>query len=38
MTIAPGEHIAIVGTSGAGKSTLALIAAGLLTRTQGNSR
>lgn len=37
VTIAPGEHIAVVGTTGAGKSTLARIAAGLSAPGRGRA-
>lgn len=35
LTIGPGEHVAVVGATGAGKSTVALIAAGLLSPSDG---
>lgn len=35
LSIAPGEHVAVVGETGAGKSTLGRIAAGLLQQTDG---
>ncbi|MBB4949774.1 ATP-binding cassette subfamily C protein [Kitasatospora gansuensis] len=35
LTLAPGEHLAVVGPSGAGKSTLAALLAGLLPPQQG---
>ncbi|MFF8500169.1 ABC transporter ATP-binding protein [Streptomyces anulatus] len=35
IEVGPGETVAVVGPSGAGKSTLALLAAGLLTPTEG---
>lgn len=38
LMIAPGEHVAVVGSTGAGKSTVALIAAGLLTPSEGTVR
>lgn len=38
LTVAPGEHIAIVGPSGAGKSTLGSLIAGLLMPTDGTVR
>lgn len=38
LTIAAGEHIALVGPSGAGKSTLAALIAGVLTPAQGTIR
>jgi ABC-type nitrate/sulfonate/bicarbonate transport system ATPase subunit len=36
LTVAAGEPVAIIGPSGCGKSTLLLIAAGLLTPTEGS--
>ena len=36
LTIAPGEHVAVVGATGAGKSTLGAIAAGSLSPTRGS--
>ena len=38
LSIAPGEHIAVVGTTGAGKTTLAKIAAGLSAPGRGRAR
>ncbi|UVI36837.1 ABC transporter ATP-binding protein [Brevibacterium spongiae] len=38
LRIAPGEHIAVVGTTGAGKTTLARIAAGLSVPGHGRAR
>lgn len=38
LNIAPGEHIAVVGTTGAGKTTLAKIAAGLSAPGRGRAR
>ncbi len=38
LAVAPGERVALVGASGAGKSTLALVAAGLVTPTDGQRR
>ena len=38
LDIAPGEHVAVVGTSGAGKTTLARIVAGVLEPTRGRVR
>jgi energy-coupling factor transporter ATP-binding protein EcfA2 len=38
LDIAPGEHVAVVGTSGAGKTTLARIVAGVLEPTRGDVR
>ena len=38
VSIAPGEHIAVVGTTGAGKTTLARIAAGLSAPGHGRAR
>jgi ATP-binding cassette subfamily C protein len=38
LTIAPGEHLVIVGTSGAGKSTLVNLLAGLLDPDSGDVR
>ena len=38
LSIAPGEHIAVVGTTGAGKTTLAKIAAGLSAPGHGRAR
>lgn len=38
LTIAAGEHIALVGPSGAGKSTLAALIAGVLTPAEGTIR
>lgn len=38
LLIHPGERVAMVGATGAGKSTVALIAAGLLTPTEGTVR
>src|SRR5690606_32179054 len=38
LTIAPGEHLAIVGPSGIGKSTLAGLLAGTLRPQQGEVR
>ena len=38
LDIAPGEHVAVVGTSGAGKTTLARIVAGVLEPTRGRAR
>lgn len=38
LSIADGEHIALVGASGAGKSTLAALIAGVLTPTEGTIR
>lgn len=35
LEVWPGEFVAIVGASGAGKSTLAMLAAGLLTPSEG---
>ncbi|CAM5433911.1 ABC transporter ATP-binding protein [Streptomyces spiroverticillatus] len=35
LTLAPGEHLAVVGPSGIGKSTLANVLAGLLTPDEG---
>jgi energy-coupling factor transport system ATP-binding protein len=35
LTIAPGEHVAVVGTNGSGKTTLARCLNGLLTPQQG---
>ncbi|WP_405017145.1 ABC transporter ATP-binding protein/permease [Kitasatospora sp. NBC_00070] len=35
LTLAPGEHLAVVGPSGAGKSTLAALLAGLVPPQQG---
>ncbi|MEV6345852.1 ABC transporter ATP-binding protein [Actinoplanes sp. NPDC051851] len=37
LTLAPGEHVALVGASGAGKSTLAGIAAGVVTAAAGQT-
>ncbi len=38
LSIAPGEHVAIVGSSGAGKSSFLGMLLGLLERTQGEVR
>lgn len=38
LTLAPGEHVALVGTSGAGKSTLARLVAGVQLPTEGTVR
>lgn len=38
LTIAPGEHLAVVGPSGIGKSTLTALIAGLLTPGKGQVR
>ncbi|WP_052682108.1 ATP-binding cassette domain-containing protein [Saccharothrix sp. ST-888] len=38
LTLAPGEHLAVVGPSGAGKSTLAALLAGLLPPQRGEVR
>lgn len=35
LSVAPGEHVAVVGRSGAGKSTLAQLLAGLVEPTEG---
>ncbi|MEV6012441.1 ABC transporter ATP-binding protein [Streptomyces sp. NPDC051976] len=38
LTVAEGEHLAVVGPSGIGKSTLAALAAGLLAPSHGDIR
>ncbi|MBN8294493.1 thiol reductant ABC exporter subunit CydC [Rhodobacter sp. NTK016B] len=38
MTLTPGERVALAGASGSGKSTLLMLAAGVLTPTEGAIR
>ncbi|GAA4897753.1 ATP-binding cassette subfamily C protein [Stackebrandtia albiflava] len=38
LSVAPGEHVALVGTSGAGKTTLAGVAAGVIEPVAGSVR